>query len=72
VRCEECGDKPHKAFHLGTSVTLMGWLPYTDETGAHHAHNPNKHTDGFRCSNGHSWTRERYVGCPACGYKDKP
>jgi hypothetical protein len=57
VLCPEC-----KATGLKSRVnpgmameTCMGVDSYYDEEGRYHRHDPNITTQGFVCSNGHSW-----------------
>jgi len=48
----------------------MGWEPHYDEDGNHHNHNPNKRTNGYKCSNGHEWQTVSKQRCPnaECDY----
>lgn len=73
--CKECqtaGLKQGRIYTEGGSVTCMDWTPYWEE-GVYHSHDPNKHEEGYSCSNGHTWVESRYASCPAKDYpKEKP
>ena len=52
----------------GYARTLLRWSPYFDEAGVRHAHDPNRVTEAFTCSNGHTFIREIHLPCPAGDY----
>lgn len=70
MRCPTCieQDKRSQVYPGMTAVTCMGWTPYYDEDGQYHSHNPNWHTTGFRCSEGHTWQTSSQKPCPSCLY----
>ena len=49
-------------------VTLAGHIPYYDEKGLYHDHDPNYTTTEFNCSNGHKFTKSYKSVCPNCNY----
>lgn len=71
MKCSQCVEDGEKSTvtSLGGSVTLLGWSPYYDEDGKHHAHDPNKHTSAYRCSRSHAWVERRLAPCPTCGQR---
>jgi hypothetical protein len=70
MKCATCVEQGKRSVvYPGlTAVTDMGWTPYYDEDGQYHNHNPNWHTTGFRCSEGHNWQRSSLKPCPNCLY----
>lgn len=65
--CEQNGDVS-KLFAVGETKTMLGWNPYYDEEGVYHAHDPNRTTVHYRCSNGHSFTGQPIrPPCPVVG-----
>lgn len=64
--CVESGDRSRVA-SLGGARNLMGYTPFYDEDGQYHQHDPNVLTSGYKCSNGHVFTRKSHSPCPTCG-----
>ncbi len=52
------------------SVMCMGSLPYYDDEGEYHDHDPNTHSAYFYCSNDHKWVECSTQPCPnpKCDY----
>lgn len=73
VICRECRDSGRKSRVnvCGGSSTSMGYRPYHDEDGRLHLHNPNVHSTGYECINGHHWVEKRYSAC-WCGWTAGP
>ena len=69
VICEECQRAGLRSTvtPLLCETTLMGWIPWYDEDGHRHEHDPNWNRRGFRCSNGHEWQVRWKAPCPTCG-----
>jgi len=67
--CPECKKENKKSrVYLGSSfTTLMAPVPYYDEDGRLHVHDPNITTISYSCSNGHSWTVKKSGEC-WCGW----
>ena len=55
----------------GGSSTLMSPNTYYDEQGVYHCHDSNYMTEGWRCSNGHRWSKRIYRKCE-CGWTAEP
>ncbi len=77
MKCPECvgSNQRSKVYSRGSTSTLMGGgAPFYDEDGEYHAHDPNKITDGWQCSNGHSFAETRTRPCPSrkCEYGKSP
>ncbi len=56
MKCPKCLEENTTSriyMEMGGTVTCMGWMPYYDEEGRHHNHDPNSSTTGGTCSNGH-------------------
>lgn len=73
MKCPECetsGLRSRVTIHGGSS-TCIGWSPFCDEDGVFHSHDPNTHTSGFSCSNGHYWSVSSKAKCPNCDYGAK-
>jgi len=72
MKCAECNRNGDKSLvYPGMSVsTCMGWLPYFDESGDYHNHNPNSVSSEYSCSKGHKWAVSEAVPCPSlsCDY----
>lgn len=73
MKCPECvsSGQRSKLYNRGSTSTLMGGgMPYYDEEGEYHAHDPNKVTTGWECSNGHSFFETHMRPCPnrTCEY----
>jgi len=66
-KCKEQGLKSTVRILPGTS-TLMYSAPFYDENGVYHDHDPNHHSGGYRCSNGHQWRVSYQASCPNCDY----
>lgn len=68
--CQKCKDENKKScvYDSGTISTDMASSHYYDEDGHIHFHNPNSHTQSFRCSNGHNFSQVVYDKCNRCGY----
>jgi hypothetical protein len=66
VRCPECitQDQRSNVYPDGTMSTLMCVNRFHDEDGHLHRHDPNTHTTGYRCSNGHRWHDRIVKPCP--------
>lgn len=66
MKCPECVKEGKKScVKVGDcETTTMGYLPYYDEEGGYHDHNPNVTTRGFACDRGHSWWAHEYNKCP--------
>ena len=58
MKCPECQRQglTSRVYPGMSCTTLMCDMSYYDENGDFHAHNPNKTTTDYRCSNGHTWT----------------
>lgn len=67
--CPECQAAGQKSTvrELGGSVTLMHCPAFYDEEGRRHHHDMNTRTEGFRCSNGHTWEAKSKGRC-WCGW----
>jgi hypothetical protein len=72
MKCPGCvkEGRVSKVFVNGLTRTLLSWMPYYDEDGKYHDHNPNRETRFFRCSNDHEWTTVELPACPTCGKRD--
>lgn len=73
MKCSECVENDLKSTvqSRGATQTLLGWMgPSWHEEGVRHSHDPNTITEGFECSNGHSWVVKRKPQCRAanCDY----
>ena len=70
TRCPECqaADLKSVVEDLGGEATCLGWLPFYDEAGSRHSHDPNEYRHTYRCSNGHSWQNSFYGVC-WCGWR---
>jgi len=63
-KCKELGLKSKVFVGMSTS-TLMYFAPYYDyydEDGNYHYDDPNIHTTGYSCSNGHKFRTETQYG----------
>lgn len=71
--CKECQSEGKKSrIQPGSTLkTLHGFKPFYDEDGKLHAHDPNRETQEFTCSNNHKWTEKRYPKC-SCGWSAEP
>lgn len=69
MKCPECVETGERSrvYSGGSTSTAMGWQPYYDEDGIYHAHNPNRLTASFTCSNGHEFSHDMLQSCPARG-----
>ena len=52
-------------------MTCLGHMPYYDEKGNFHDHNPNCSTYEVSCSEGHRYSVLREKSCPFCDWKGK-
>jgi hypothetical protein len=72
MKCSECvkNGLTSRVYDHGSTRTLMGWVPYYDEDGKPHNHDPNATTYGYRCSRGHHWVIKHKPPCgaPGCPY----
>ena len=68
-KCKEDGLKS-KSYDRGQFKTLMGVTPFYDEEGIFHLHDDNEITQGFKCSNGHSWSETYKANC-WCGWPNE-
>jgi len=70
MKCPYCVEEGKKSCvtEQGGSTTCMGWEAYYDEDGKYHNHNPNHHSGGYYCSNGHSWAESYLSRCGNCDY----
>lgn len=70
--CETCKaeGRTSRVFERGSSTTLIYSVPWFDENGQRHDHNPNATTTGYDCSNGHRWAVKSTPSC-WCGWPDK-
>jgi len=50
--------------------TLLSYVPFYDEDGKYHDHDPNMHNISFRCSRGHVWEEKIKYRC-WCGWPEK-
>lgn len=68
--CPECKGKNLKSIVMinNTTMTCMGWLPYYNEDGKYHSHNPNKISTSYICSNKHCFNMSALAPCPSCDY----
>jgi hypothetical protein len=64
--CKESGLKS-TVWDSGTSSTLLGWMPYFDEEGKKHSHDPNRCSTVYTCSQGHRFVHRYHIACPTCG-----
>lgn len=67
MKCRECVKEGQRStlYSMGASKTLLGWKgPHWDEEGKQHSHDPNRVTEGFKCSRGHQYSVVRKVRCP--------
>ncbi len=73
MKCPECieTDQQSNVYPGSTTVTLMGYQTYYDEDGVYHHHDPNRHTTGYSCSNGHQWQKSVAPQCPAGDYPEE-
>jgi hypothetical protein len=74
VKCPKCveeGVKSRVRLDSYSTSTLMCDHSFYDEDGKYHYHDPNKRSQGARCSNGHSFYITTTPGCGACGKKDE-
>jgi len=55
----------------GTSYTLAMVDVFWDDNGRWHKHDPNKYSQSFYCSKGHSWYKIWYPKCPACNFNEE-
>lgn len=69
VKCPECvkTDQRSVVYSEGGSSTLMDFSRYWDEDGVAHLHDPNTHTNNYRCSKGHKWSDSFIQNCIATG-----
>lgn len=78
MKCPECvaAEQTSKVYPLGSAKTSIGWSPFWDEQGVYHAHDPNRVSSAYKCSNGHCWLEDGVLlPCPNddCMYgKDVP
>ncbi len=70
MKCPECQKEGLKSsvYEGAGMTTCMGWVPYYDEDGNYHSHNPNKHMMDFSCSKGHEWSTAYQSTCSSCDY----
>ena len=69
-KCAECdakGDRYKVYEDQFMTSTAMAGSSWWDEDGKHHSHDPNWHSRGYSCSNGHRWSESWQSECPACG-----
>jgi hypothetical protein len=68
--CPVCKEQNIKStVNCGQSMsTLMGYLPYYDENGKYHDHDPNTITTYYSCSQGHHFSISGNGTCPSCDY----
>ena len=73
MKCPECVKDGERSIvrDLGGSTTLLGWSPFWDEDGVHHSHDPNRHSNQYSCSRGHTWTEGFYPQCANCDYGER-
>lgn len=70
-KCEENNQTSRVYVSGGGGVTLAGYLPFYDEEGKYHSHDPNIINSIYTCANGHSFEVKRHNKC-WCGWnKDK-
>lgn len=69
VLCAYCQaeGKTSRVFPNGGYSTLANSQSYYDEQGRFHSHDPNQHTEGWGCSNGHQWQKKTQRGCDVEG-----
>lgn len=73
ITCYECrqNDLISTITSIGITTTLAAYPPFLDAEGNMHEHDGNYKTEGFVCSNGHSFSREVLSEC-WCGWKQRP
>lgn len=64
--CQKEGKTSRLYPNGGTSTLALGESFY-DEEGRWHTHDPNIHTSGWYCSNGHRWVEKTRRACPIPG-----
>lgn len=68
--CKKANIAPEKIYPSPYIFTTdMAWTPYIDAIGFH-SHDPNYHTQDFKCSNGHEWRETWMKPCP-CGWPNR-
>lgn len=70
MKCPVCKKQKlkSKVFSRRSKSTLMAGLPYYDENGKYHDHDPNITTTGYECSNGHVFEIKSRKKCMSCDY----
>jgi hypothetical protein len=67
--CPECKKQQLKStvIPMGSSSTLVCYIPFYDEEGKYHNHDANKVRSSYKCSNGHIWDEVSHGTC-WCGW----
>jgi hypothetical protein len=68
--CQQEG-KVSTVTRAGVFSTAMPATSYYDEQGRPHLHDPNKHSESMRCSNGHVLKRVWTTRCASCDFGDE-
>ena len=68
--CPVCSKQEKKStcYPRDISATHEKWLPFYDENGKYHSHDPNYYDTRYFCSLGHEWTVREIHKCPCCDY----
>jgi hypothetical protein len=72
--CEKCkaeGQTSTVYVNPWGTATLMADMPYYDEQGNYHRHDPNWHGNEGHCSRGHRFARSYLPKCPSCDYGEE-
>ncbi len=69
MKCPECVKEGERSIvHVGATITTcMAGSFYYDEDGHAHSHDPNGHSQVWRCSRGHSGRKQWKTPCGAKG-----
>lgn len=62
-RCEKEGLKSYYYLSSGGGSTCAGWIPFFDEDGKYHSHDPNTTQSESHCSNGHKFIHKYMSKC---------
>lgn len=68
LNCSECGEKAIAKY--GIMQTLMGYPPFTDDSGNVHIHDDNCMKQNYACLNDHVWkvSERRKCSVEGCGW----